>query len=578
VNGTTVQITVNKATPVITWPPPLPIRVNVALSGTQLNATSNVPGTFTYTPPAGTTFGTAGNYTLSVNFAPTDAANYNAVNNTQVSITVSNRENPVITWANPASITYGTALSATQLNATANVPGTFTYTPPTGTLLNAGVNQKLAVNFVPTDGAVYNSVSNTALITVNKATLTATASSTSRVYGASNPVFTINYAGFVNSETSAVIDNQPTATCSAVAGSNAGTTFPIIPAGGADNNYDFNYVNGTLTINKAPLTAKADDKSRSYGLANPAFTISYTGFVNGDNVSAVTAPAAGTTATTASNVGTYPITLSGGSAANYVFTLQSGTLTVNTSPLTAKADDKTRAYGQANPTLTITYTGFLNGDNASSITQPVISTTAGAVSAVGAYPITLSGGSAVNYGLILQNGTLTVDKAVLTARADDKTKIYGQPNPALTISYTGFVNGDDSSVITVPTESTTATTGSNVGSYPITLSGGSAVNYNVILQSGTLTITKAPLTAKADDKLRSYGQANPTFTITYSGFVNGKYQGRHIRADGKHNGNGDKQCRHLPDHAERRVCCELHPYVAKRHADRQHLAPDGQGR
>ena len=63
---------------------------------------------------------------------------------------------PVITWATPADITYGTALSATQLNATASVPGTFVYTPAAGTVLNAGAAQTLSVTFTPTDAANYN--------------------------------------------------------------------------------------------------------------------------------------------------------------------------------------------------------------------------------------------------------------------------------------------------------------------------------------------------------------------------------------------------------------------------------------
>ena len=49
---------------------------------------------------------------------------------------------PTITWSTPADITYGTALSATQLNATASVPGTFVYTPAAGTVLNAGAARR----------------------------------------------------------------------------------------------------------------------------------------------------------------------------------------------------------------------------------------------------------------------------------------------------------------------------------------------------------------------------------------------------------------------------------------------------
>src|SRR5205085_1316644 len=177
--------------------------------------------------------------TLSVNFTPTDVANYNAINGTTVSITV-NKATPVVSWAAPLPIKAGVALSATQLNATANVAGTFVYTPPAGTVLPTGANQTLSVDFVPTDQVNYNTISQGAQITVNKANLTATAANKSRVYGAANPTLTINYTGFVNSETVSVLDTSPTATCSAVAGSAAGATFPIIPAGGVDNNYNFN--------------------------------------------------------------------------------------------------------------------------------------------------------------------------------------------------------------------------------------------------------------------------------------------------------------------------------------------------
>jgi glucose/arabinose dehydrogenase len=83
-----------------------------------------------------------------------------------------NKATPVINWANPASIVAGTALSGTQLNATATyngspVPGTLTYTPPAGTVLAVGAAQQLSVNFVPTDGNTYNAATRTVTIDVN---------------------------------------------------------------------------------------------------------------------------------------------------------------------------------------------------------------------------------------------------------------------------------------------------------------------------------------------------------------------------------------------------------------------------
>ena len=81
---------------------------------------------------------------------------------------------PTITWATPADITYGTALGATQLNATASVPGTFAYSPVVGTVLNAGSGQTLSVTFTPTDAANFTTATKTVSINVLKATPTIT--------------------------------------------------------------------------------------------------------------------------------------------------------------------------------------------------------------------------------------------------------------------------------------------------------------------------------------------------------------------------------------------------------------------
>ncbi|MFN8542283.1 MAG: S8 family serine peptidase, partial [Thermomicrobiales bacterium] len=123
------SFTIAKADPAITWANPAAIAYGTALSATQLNATANVPGTFVYDPPGGTVL-PLGSNTLGLTFTPNNTTDYN-VATTSRPITV-NQATPVITWANPAAITYGTPLGATQLNATANVPGTFAYTPVAG--------------------------------------------------------------------------------------------------------------------------------------------------------------------------------------------------------------------------------------------------------------------------------------------------------------------------------------------------------------------------------------------------------------------------------------------------------------
>lgn len=289
-----------------------------------------------------------------------------------------------------------------------------------------------------------------------------------------------------------------------------------------------------LIINPVQLTVTADDKSRAYGAANPPFTASYSGFVNGENLatSGVTGnPSFSTTPTdtTASPVGSYPITPAKGDLAstNYTFKYSPGTLTVSKAPLTVTADSQSKTYGTPNPTLTYKYAGFANGETlaTSGVTGvPTLSTTADASSAVGPYPISITQGTlaASNYSFTLVNGTLTINQAALFITADDKSKTYGTANPALTASYTGFVNGDTPASLTGTLVLTTGATGSSpVSTYDITPSGVTSTNYTINFVNGTLAITKAALTVTADNQSKTYGAANPALTASYSGLVNG---------------------------------------------------------
>ncbi len=148
----------------IIWAPPASITYGTALSATQLNATASVPGALVYIPAAGTV-PAAGTDTLSVTFTPTDTTNYSTVIKT-VTLTVTQAA-PVITWANPPSIVYGTALSGTQLNATASVPGTLVYTPAAGVVPATGTDT-LSVTFTPTDTTNYSTVTKTVTLTVTQ--------------------------------------------------------------------------------------------------------------------------------------------------------------------------------------------------------------------------------------------------------------------------------------------------------------------------------------------------------------------------------------------------------------------------
>ena len=178
--STTVSISVTQATPSVTWATPASIVYGTALSATQLDASASVPGTFSYSPAAGTVL-SAGSHTLSVSFTPSDATDYTSASTT-VSISVT-QATPSVTWATPASIVYGTALSATQLDASASVPGTFNYSPAAGTVLSAG-SHTLSVSFTPSDATDYTSASTTVSISVTQATPSVTwATPASIVYG-----------------------------------------------------------------------------------------------------------------------------------------------------------------------------------------------------------------------------------------------------------------------------------------------------------------------------------------------------------------------------------------------------------
>lgn len=156
------------AAPTITWPAPAAITYGTALSSTQLNATANYSGTFAYTPAAGTVLG-AGSHSLSVTFTPSDPGK--VLSKTATNTITVNKATPAITWNTPAPVTVGTALSDTQLNATASyagasLPGTFVYTPPSGTVMNTGGSKALSVTFTATDAANYNSANATVSLSV----------------------------------------------------------------------------------------------------------------------------------------------------------------------------------------------------------------------------------------------------------------------------------------------------------------------------------------------------------------------------------------------------------------------------
>jgi MBG domain (YGX type) len=133
----------------------------------------------------------------------------------------------------------------------------------------------------------------------------------------------------------------------------------------------------------------------------------------------------------------------------------------------------------------------------------VLATTAKADSSAGAYPITVSAGTlfAPNYDFPsadLKNATLTITPAPLTITALSTSGYASQPLPAFSVVYSGFVHGDTpASLAVAPSITTTATTASLPGAYPITPGGASSPNYQITYVPATLTLVLAPATVES---------------------------------------------------------------------------------
>lgn len=305
-------------------------------SGTQLGGlqlASN--GTLTGTPTA------AGMFTLTV--LATDKAGFTGSQRYTLTI---NKATPTTAWSNPSAITYGTALSAAQLNATANIPGTFAYSPAAYTVLSVG-SDTLSVTFTPTDTADYNNATATVSLTVNPAPLTITAKGESKTYGT---IFTpdgttqFTASGLLNGNTisSVMLTSSGYAATASVIGSPYAIT-PSAAAGSGLSNYTISYVNGMLTVTAAPLTITAKGESKTYGTTfTPDGTSQFTsnGLANGDTITSVTLTSGGYAATATVAGSPYAITASGvaGSGlSNYTISYVNGTLSVKPAPLSGMA-------------------------------------------------------------------------------------------------------------------------------------------------------------------------------------------------------------------------------------------------
>ena len=178
----------------------------------------------------------------------------------------------------------------------------------------------------------------------------------------------------------------------------------------------------TGNITPAPLFITADNASRLYGSASPAFTARFEGFVGGETVAVLSGtPGFSSNATSASGVGSYLLTPSGYNALNYLIGYRSGTLSILPAPLELRANDASWTRNLPQPSFTFSLSGLRLNDTASVISGLSINTPANSSSPAGLYPIIPSSATAANYALSFVDGVLTLTVPATTPMAEPST-------------------------------------------------------------------------------------------------------------------------------------------------------------
>lgn len=334
-----------------------------------------------------------------------------------------------------------------------------------------------------------------------------------KVYGDSDPQFTFQVVGLLSSDSNAVVSGS----ISREQGEDSGEYRFTLGNLSAGSNYRLILKEERFRIIPKALLVRAENKEKIYGDPNPELTLVLDGLVIGDT-RIEQLPQISTPANLNSPVGLYPIVLNGGFAKNYTISLLDAELRILKRKVIVKADDLEMIYGDPVPELTFSYQGLVNGDVGLS-ESPEIQTTATSSSEVGAYPIRVSGAFDGNYEPEYQNGTLRILQRELQVIADSQTRKYGEPNPTLTYSLLGLVNGD-LGLTSQPKLESPAELNSSVGAYPIVINGGIHPNYKLTYQNGVLNILPADLIITALNSGKVFGAEDPELVFTVAGFKN----------------------------------------------------------
>ena len=365
---------------------------------------------------------------------------------------------------------------------------------------SGAVSDKYEISYIP------------GTLTITKAPLSISAGNYTKKQGDAMPVFKASYAGFKNGENESVLTKQPVFSCEANEAS-APAEYAVTISGAEAENYDISYEQGRLTVVEADaVVVRAKSYSRQYGDENPVFEFETEGAALDGTPEIVCSAVAN------SPVGSYTIEVKQGSIKNYNVHFESGSLVITKAPLSISAGNYTKKQGDAMPVFKASYAGFKNGENESVLTkQPVFSCEANEASAPAEYAVTISGADAENYAISYEQGHLTVVEAdAVVVRAKSYSRQYGDENPVFEFETEGVALDGTPEIVC------SAVANSPVGSYSIEVKQGSIKNYNVHFESGSLVITKAPLSISAGNYTKKQGDAMPVFKASYAGFKNGE--------------------------------------------------------
>ncbi len=346
-------------------------------------------------------------------------------------------------------------------------------------------------------------------LTIASRAVTVTADAKTKTYGDADPALTYQITS------GALADGDSFAgALTRAAGENVGNYAINQGTLALNGNYSLTYQGANLSITLRAVTVTADPQAKGYGTPDPALTyqISSGSLASGDSFTG------GLSRDPGENVGTYAITQ--GSLAlnsNYTLTYQGADLTIAQRVVTVTADAQSKAYGDADPTLTyqITSGSLADGDSfAGALTR-----TAG--ESVGAYAITQGTLSLPgDYTLVFVGANLTIGARPVTVTADSQSKTYGDADPAFTYQITSGALAFGDSFL----GGLSRAAGENVGTYAIT-QGTLALSsdYTLTFNGADLTVNSRTVTVTAEAKNKIYGDADPalTYQITSGSLADG---------------------------------------------------------